>query len=214
MPCAPSFFTSFTCEVEMSQNKILAVLAVSCLSLVPRAHAGGPELAPFAGYAFGGSFEEFEGGRSVSLESGLSYGAALDIPFSEHWRASLLFSRQQSAVGEGNLPAFDLHIERYMAGIQEEHGEGPTRYFGTAYFGVTRFDPGLSEFDSQYEPTFGLSLGLKQYFSSHVGFRAEARGYYAITSTNGGVFCAGSCLFVFGSKGLWQGEVAGGLFVG
>jgi hypothetical protein len=101
-----------------------------------------------------------------------------------------------------------------MAGIVEEKGEGRSHFFGVALAGVTRFVPGLSGFDTDSRFTLGVDLGVKHFLSDNFGLRAELRGFYAFTETNGGVFCAqGTCLFAFGGKGLWQGDVSGGIIL-
>ncbi len=97
-----------------------------------------------------------------------------------------------------------------MGGVGEERGDGPTRYFGVVLLGAARFTPGLAGFGSSSRFTAALGLGLKRRFSEHLGFRADARGYYVAAETGGGVFCSGSCLFVFSASGLWQGDLGAG----
>jgi hypothetical protein len=192
------------------------VLAALCLA-APEARAQSVQIAPFAGYQFGGSFHSPVLLRDFDLESGLSYGGTLDIGISEHFRVEMLYSRQETKL-EGNLDGGirpDVNVERYMGGIQEEKGEGPSKFFGTFLLGVTRFVPGLPGFDSKSRFALGVGLGGKRFLGDHFGLRIEARGFYTFTETDGGVYCngAGTCLFVFSGQGLWQGEISGGLIL-
>jgi hypothetical protein len=197
------------------RSLIMAVTA-ACVLAGGRAAAQDPDtwptpavqLAPFAGLQFGGSFVSASG-RQVSLGADLDYGGTLDIRFAGSWSVEALYSRQET-----DLEGFEATVERMMAGLVEEQGDGRTRLFGVAMLGATRFVPGLSAYGSSTHFTVGLGLGLKHFFSGHFGVRAEARGFYVITEAGGGVFCSGGCLFTFNGSGLSQGEVAAGLVLG
>jgi hypothetical protein len=53
---------------------------------------------------------------------------------------------------------------------------------------------------------------MKSFFTKNVGLRLEARGFWTLVDGEGGVACVnGTCLFAFSGKGLWQGDVSGGL---
>ena len=167
------------------------------------------ELAPFVGFQYGGGFNT-EGGRHVSLDAGLDYGGMLDIRIGETWFLEAMYSRQEAELGSDSGP-FEVTVERLMGGLAEERGDGPSKYFGVVLLGATRFTPKLGTYTSKSNFTVGLGLGVKHLFSRNIGFRAEARGYYVRTESGGGLFCAGGCLFVFNSSGMWQGDLAGGL---
>lgn len=171
------------------------------------------ELAPFGGFQFGGAFEAADSGREFSLGTGFVYGGTANIAVYPNWRVELLYSRQEtelSSRGEG----FGLKVERYMAGIQEEKGDR-VRFFGDFLLGLTRFAPGLDGYDADELFTLGLGLGLKTMLSPRVGLRAEARGFFAVVESGGGLVCRnGACLFRFQASGLWQGDVSAGVLVG
>jgi hypothetical protein len=45
-----------------------------------------------------------------------------------------------------------------------------------------------------------------------LGLRADVHGYYAVVTAGAGTACvSGSCLYVFGSSGIWQGDVTAAL---
>jgi len=172
------------------------------------------ELAPFAGLGYGGSFYSASG-RPAYIGADVAYGATLNLAIADNWRVEALYSRQPTDVTQGGGPGFDLTVERYMAGIVEEKGEEPTRFFGSFLLGATRFDPGFGGYHSDVRFTAALTLGIKRYFSKKVGFRAEARGFFVVVESGAGALCTnGSCIFAYSGSGLWQGDVTAGLTIG
>jgi hypothetical protein len=145
----------------------------------------------------------------------LAYGGAVSFPVSGSWRCELLYSRQPTRVEGGARPPFDVAIERYFAGIQEEKRQGDrVLWFGTLWLGATRFAPGLAGFDSEVRFGGGVGLGAKIFLARNVGLRLEGRALYTLVGGGGGVLCAsGNCLFVFSGSGLWQGDVGAGLIL-
>jgi hypothetical protein len=193
-----------------------AALLALAWALVPTALAAGEiELAPFAGLQFGGHLYNPSLGTSFSIDEDAVFGATLDVALDDNWRVELLFSRQDTELRskDAGAPRFPQVVERYMVGIQEEHGpHGPFRFFGVALLGATRLAPGLSGADSELRFAVGLSLGAKVPASSRVGFRFEARGFYTVVESGGAVYCTnGACLFRFSGSGIWQGDVTAGV---
>jgi hypothetical protein len=193
---------------------VLTGMGAACLSAGQPAAAQAPpgpspkavELAPFAGFQFGGSFTS-AAGQPVTLGAGLDYGATLDVHLPDSsWSLEALYSRQGT-----NLGGFEATVERIMGGVVEEKGDGPTSFFGVALLGATRFVPGPSGYRSLARFTIGLGLGVKYRFSDHFGLRAEGRGYLVTSETGGGIFCSGGCLFTFNASGLWQGDLSAGV---
>ena len=195
--------------------KMLTALAAALLLGATAAQAQSVQITPFVGYAFGGSVRDTVLDESRSFDAALDYGGTLSFPISQGWRFELLYSRQATKLsGDGLSPSFDVTIERYMGGFQEEKGEGNVRWFGTVWLGATRFVPGLGGFDSETKFGAGVGLGVKTFPVKNVGLRFEARGFYTLVKGDGGAFCAnGTCLFAFSGTGLWQGDVSGGLIL-
>jgi hypothetical protein len=195
---------------------IPAALAVALLLVASQVRAQSVQITPFVGYAFGGSVRDTVLDESRSFDAALAYGGTLSFPISESWRFELLYSRQETKLsGEGLAPGFDVTIERYLGGFQEEKGEGKVKWFGTVWFGATRFIPGTA-FDAGSETKFSaaVGLGVKAYMSKNVGIRLETRGFYTLVKGEGGAFCGnGTCLFAFSGTGMWQGDVSGGLIL-
>lgn len=191
-----------------------ALLALSTLAcLPPAAPAQSVQFTPFVGYAFGGSVRDTALGERRSLDAALAYGGALNFSISDNWRFELLYSRQPTKIENGAAPPFDVTVERYLAGFQEEKGEENLRWFGTAWLGATRFVPGAG-YDSVTKFGGGVGLGVKSYFAKNVGLRLEARAFYTLVESDGGAVCVnGRCLFAFSGSGLWQGDVSAGLIL-
>ena len=191
------------------------VLAVATLVLLSAAgaHAQSVQLTGFAGWDFGGSVRDTAFEQDRSFEAALAYGGALNFRISDSWRFELLYSRQETQLEGGAAEPFDVTIERYMGGFQEEKGEGSARWFGSVWLGATRFVP-EGPYDAVTKFGVGVGLGVKTYFGKNVGLRLETRGYWTLVSGEGGVACVnGACLFAFSGSGMWQGDVSGGLFL-
>lgn len=181
----------------------------------PEVFGGAVEVSPFAGVQFGGSVDSTVNGRRVDFGTGLAYGATVDIAVLPGWRLELLYSRQETELdSRGDVERVQIGIERYLAGIQEEQGDGRTRFFGVFLLGATRFAPGLRGYDSDVRFTAAAGLGIKHFVTPRLGLRAEARGFFVDVNSGAGLVCAGGCLFVFNGSGLWQGDVTGGITVG
>jgi hypothetical protein len=213
-PAAPSSLSSRLARVALG----LALCVVAARHAAAQTSPPSPdrhepplsrvEVAGFAGLQFGGGVQAAPTGRKASFGAGLDYGGTVDVRFAESWSVEALYSRQGT-----ELPGLDATIERFMVGVTEEHDHGRTKVFGVALLGATRFVPGATQYGSQVLFTLGLGLGVKYFVSDRVALRAEARGFYAITQSGGGLFCAGGCLFVFSSSGLAQGDVTAGVAV-
>jgi hypothetical protein len=170
------------------------------------------QLAGLAGCGFGGSVRDVAFDESRSFEAAPVFGGALDVRVAPGWNAELFYSRQATRLHGGIAPPFDVTQERYLLGIQQETGEERFRWFGTFYLGATRWIPGLDGYSPDLRFTGGIGLGAKAFFTKNVGLRFEARGFYTLVKSDGGMVCAnGTCLFAFSGSGLWQGDVGGGL---
>jgi hypothetical protein len=192
-----------------------ALLALAGVLPGADARAQSVQITPFAGYAFGGSVRDAVLDESRSFEPALAYGGAVSFPVSEGWRFELLYSRQPTRLEGGLGPPFDVTIERYLAGIQEEKGEGGrVRWFGSAWLGATRFVPSPGGYDPVTKFGGGVGLGVKTFLAENVGLRFEGRAFYTLVKGEGGMACVnGDCLFVFSGSGLWQGDVSAGLIL-
>ena len=174
-------------------------------------------VSAIAGLQFGGSIASRDGLGEASFGESLAWSGALEVEVAEGWRFAALYSRQETEIRppRGFFRVFDLAVERYLAGVQEEKEAGPFWWFGTALVGATRFIPQAPQLGSDTRFTAALEVGLKYFPSRRLGVRVQARGFYTVVDAEGGALCLnGACIFAFSGSGLWQGEVSGGLVVG
>jgi hypothetical protein len=195
---------------------LLSATSLQAQGFAPRDEGPSVQIAPFVGYQFGGSIVNRELDRKYSFKSGLDYGGTVDITLSPTWRVELMYSRQETQLESTGVagPSFDVTVERYMIGLEEEKGEGSVKFYGVLLLGATRFVPGFEDAGSEIDFTGGLALGVKSFVSKNIGIRLEARGFYTAVKSGGDVFCgAGTCFFSFSGSGIWQGDVNGGLIL-
>jgi len=203
----------------MRRHRLLALLALAVLAVTARVEAQTVEVSPFGSFEFGGYLSSPTFESVYSIGSSFGYGGTVDIAIAKSWRVELLYSRQTTdlvASGGGSGPRFDLAVERYMVGIEEEKGEeeGKTKFFGVFLMGATRLNPSLPQYGSDTAFTLGLSLGIKLLLSKSVGFRFEGRGFYTPVETNASMICRnGNCLFGASGSGLFQGDLSAGLII-
>src|SRR5262245_15333382 len=184
----------------------LLTVAVACFVTSAQAGAGDVEIAPFAGLQYGGSFNSAATGQHISFGAGFQYGGTVDVGIAENWAVEALYARQSTDLS--TIPRIGLTVERYMAGVREAKGDGPTRFLGAFPPGRTSFAPGPAGLDADARFTAAVALGVRAPLSPHFGLRADARVYYTVVTAGGGTACInGACLFVFGSSGIVQGDV-------
>jgi len=191
---------------------VLAAAAAPARAQSTGDHFQKVQIAGLAAWGGGGSVREVAADQDRSFEAAPVYGGALDIRIGQDgWYTELYASRSESRLEGGLTPPIDVTMDRYLIGIQQEKGSAQLRCHGTFYLGATRFVPGAG-FDSTTKFTGGVGLGFKAFFTRNVGLRVEARGFYTLVQSNGGVACVnGECLFAFSGSGLWQGDIGGGL---
>ena len=195
-----------------------ASLLLALALLAAPARAGEVQLAPSAGFAFGGYLQSPTYDSRFTFDESANFGATLDVAFADTWRVEALFSHQSTELRgrRAELPRFEQTVERYMVGIVEEFDSDTRwRFFGVGLLGATRLDPGLDGVDSELRFALGLSLGTKFLASRRVGLRLEGRVFYTVVESGGSAFCngQGTCFFNFSGSGLWQGDVTAGLIL-
>src|SRR5262245_63368550 len=164
--------------MKVSRTGSILLAAVALLPVKARAGAGDVEVAPFGGLQYGGSFNSAATGRHVSFGAGFQYGGTVDVGIAENWAVEALYARQSTDLS--TIPRIGLTVERYMAGVREEKGDGPTRFLGVFLLGLTRFAPGLDGLDADERFTAAVGLGVRAPLSPHFGLRADARVYYTV----------------------------------
>lgn len=178
------------------------------------------ELTPFAGYRVGGSFEDTDGDSRVELNDSNAQGIMFNIMANPNGQYELLYSRQRTdADTEGflvNDPTIDLDIEFFHFGGTYLFEGANTRPFIALTLGLSRFDPGIT--DSNSESFFSASLGggVQLNATKRLGVRFEARAFTTFVEDDSDIFCSsselgGACLIQVDARTLTQWEARAGL---
>jgi len=132
----------------------------------------------------------------------------------------LLYSRQSTDADTTgfliNDPTIDLDVETFhFGGTYLFDGEN-TRPFLALTIGLTQFDPGLA--DSNSESFFSASIGggVQLNATKRLGFRLEARAFTTFVEDDSNIFCVstegtGACLIQVDARTLTQWEARVGL---
>ena len=176
----------------------LVVPLLALLVLLPT-HARadwGAELTPFAGFRFGGSFEDNTTGFDLDVDEGGSFGLILDVLATPETEYELFYSFQKTTLqGEGLFagePLFDLDIHYlHIGGTYLFPGERVRPFIG-AGLGLTYFSPDGPGLDSEINFSLSLGGGVKIPISKRVGLRFEGRGFLTILPDNTDIFCVSS----------------------
>jgi opacity protein-like surface antigen len=209
---------------------LLQLLLLILLATATIASADEPthniEITPFAGYVFGGSFEDDEeastANQAVDLDDAASYGLIVNWPAEPNTEWEIYLSRQSTSFENVGLfapdePASpDLDISFLQAGGTYFFEGELARPYIVATVGVSRFEPDDSAFDSETFFAFGIGGGVKLAPTSRIGLRLEGRVLGSVVSSESAVFCrsgpaANGCLVAATGSMVWQWEVLAGV---
>ena len=205
---------------------IKAVLA--CLALLAGSDANSQEkdfafeLTPFAGFAFGGEFNDMNGSDTLELEDDASFGAILNIRESANTQWEVLYSRQATEANTTALPiatpSLDIDVHYLHGGGTYQGGGTYARPYLAATLGATHFEPSLPGFDSETFFSVSIGAGLQIRPSDRFGIRLEARAFGTVLESDTELFCqtgpnANVCAITAEGEVLWQiHTVAGFVF--
>lgn len=178
------------------------------------------ELAPYAAYRLGGSFEEKDGDGKFELDDSDAQGIMLSGLVRSNTQWEVLYGRQSTDVDTQGLfvndPFFDLDVEYFHFGGTYLFAGDNVRPFIALTIGVSHFDPGPDNFDSEsfFSASFGGGWQLNA--SKRFGVRLEARAFTTFIENDSDIFCessaaGGACLIVVDAEILTQWEARAGL---
>ena len=209
----------------MSLRRPLVLLATLTLAAAPRAAAQFPpprpapaptwrlELAPFAGFRFGGSLKNEVTNESFNIKESFAWGGTLEYARGRGNRLTVLYSRQETEIDTtgGTVPMTVQYIQ--VGGTRDMRRQGTALPYVTGALGIALADAAGTRLKN--ETKFGLAgaVGLRTPGNSRLAIRGEARGYLTfVGSQNAAGTCGGGgCAIVFQSSVLFQGELALGL---
>ena len=176
----------------------VAVPLLALLILVPAPSRAdwGVEITPFAGFGFGGTFEDNTTGLSLEVDEAESFGLVLDVQATHETEYELFYSVQKTQLqGEGLFAGeslFDLDIHYlHIGGTYLFPGERVNPFIAGG-LGLTYFAPDGPGLDSDAYFSVSLGGGAKIPVSKRVGLRFEARGFLTILPENTNIFCVSS----------------------
>jgi opacity protein-like surface antigen len=203
---------------------LLLPFALLLLLLPAAARAEGRvEITPFAGFTFGGNFEDNTTGASLKVGESGSLGLILGYRDTPETHYELFYSFQRSDLRGsgifGGNPLFDLDIHYlHLGGTYEFPGERKLLPFLSGGLGVTFLVPTGEGLDSSTNFSLSLGGGVKVPVTGRVGLRFEGRGYMTILPDSTEVFCVSSggasCAVRVTGDVLWQFQLLGGIYFG
>ena len=151
------------------------------------------ELSPFAGYRFGGEFEEEGTDRTFEPDESNANGIILNIREGANTQWEVLFARQSTAVAAepplGTEAVPDLDVE-YLHFGGTYHGDGNnTRPFLATTIGLTRFDPEPSGTSAETYFSASIGGGVQLRATRRLGVRLEGRVVTTLVSSDSEIFC-------------------------
>jgi len=200
-----------------------AFAALLVLIPAPARAERGLEITPFAGFRFGGSFEDNTTGTDFQVGETGSFGLVLGLRDTPETHYELFYSFQRTELNGGGIfggaPLFDLDIHYlHLGGTYEFPGEKRVIPFISGGLGVTFLVPTGAGLDSSTNFSFSLGGGVKVPISSRVGLRLEGRGYLTILPDSTEVFCVSSggtsCAVRVQGDVLGQFELLAGVYFG
>jgi hypothetical protein len=195
---------------------IRAMIAVACLVGSGRIlSAQSVEIAPIAGYRFGGDFFELISGRPVDLDGAPAVGGVVNVPISNGLQFEGLFTHQHAHVVVPARPfspatRWRMSVDHWQAGGLQEFGRERLRPFLTGTLGLTRY---AAEGDNHIRFTLGAGGGTKLFPTEHVGLRLDGRIFATFVDTEGSLLACspGVCFLALHADIVWQAEFTAGV---
>jgi hypothetical protein len=200
-------------------QQLRSALLIGCLTssaIAPAAHA--VDFVPFVGYRFGGIIGTQNlgalGPTSVSVDSAVSYGGVIDIPFAQSRAVELYYSHQPTSLSTDSHappPIHDVSMDVLHVGVAETlpSADEHLSWLLVGTLGATELSGGGS---SATRFSVGLGGGFVWMATQHVGLRGDLRGLFTFGGTGGGsIYCGGGCAVSMSGSLIAQGEVSLGL---
>jgi hypothetical protein len=185
-----------------------ATLLAGGQALAAEATANRFEITPFAGYAFGGDFEDPTDASERSLDEDTNFGVFFDIA-DEPWRHYEFFYSQQSTQVDGVDP-IDMDVQYLHLGGTVSHPDAQTiiPFFGMTV-GAARLSPDGAGLEDATKLSFSVGGGARVPFTDHFGLRLDLRAFITLLDEDGSLFCrsnaqGGSCRIVAESDTFLQ----------
>jgi hypothetical protein len=171
------------------------------------------EVAPFAGYRFGGDLFELATNHPLDLDGAPAFGGAVSVEMSNGLWFEGLFTHQQTDV---DLPGGPFGppvrtravVNHWLAGGRQDLGTGRAQPFMTGFLGLTHYG---ADGDDEVRFTLGAGGGVKFPLARHLGLRLDGRVFTTFVDVDGAAACSGGCIVGLNVNVVWQAEFTAGL---
>ena len=178
------------------------------------------QVTPFAGYRFGGSFEDKDTGQTFDLEDEPAVGVSINFPATPETEWEIYYSRQSTEIFVGGptteSPSLDISYY-HLGGTYLFDEQGASQPYFVATLGVAHYDPKSSQYRSDNFFSFAAGGGWKFFPNRRLGLRLDGRFIGTFIDSNAKIFCqsSGGATCVVNVKGdiLWQFEASAGVIV-
>jgi hypothetical protein len=200
-------------------SAIAIATATATATAQAQAQAPAGAFAIYGGYRGGGSFTDAASGGALPFEDSAAGAVSLDLALdgSRQWQLYVSHQRTRLAVDAAAAPGaaagtWPLTVTYLHFGgtsfFQGPVGQGPYVVGG---LGATVFAPGQSGYSTEIRPSMNLGIGYQWPLAQRLALRLEARGYFTLVNSSGGLFCSGGCVLVLEGDTVTQGELQLGL---
>ena len=170
------------------------------------------EITPQYGYQVGSKWNYY--GGYVKMKSSDQFGVTLNAALGNDLQAEFAWTQQNTTVAIKDVVFFpreedvtDVQVNHYQFGIIHTFGYSDVVPFFGMSAGWSTFNPEERIYDSNTKFSFGVSGGIKYFFTDHVGLRMQAQflmpvqwgGVYI--GTGGSGVSAGGALLIFNFSG-------------
>jgi hypothetical protein len=198
------------------RTQLLRVHGTAALVLLgPALPAQATDIVPFVGFRFGGDVGTqpgtgVTGPTSVTLDSSVSYGGVIDIPYSQPRSVELYYSRQPTKLS-GNSTVGDVTMSVLHLGLVDTvpSADEQLSWLLIGTVGATQLS---ARNGSATRPSIGLGGGFEWMATEHIGVRGDLRALLTFSGSGGGsASCGGGCSVNFHGSLVAQGELSLGL---
>lgn len=197
-------------------TKLLRVYVTTGLVfLAPALPAQATDIVPFVGLRFGGDVgtqpgNGVTGPTSVTIDSSVSYGGVIDIPYSQPRSIELYYSHQPTKLSS-NSTVGDVTISVLHIGLVDALPSAD-QYLSWLLIGTLGATQLSASNGSETRPSIGLGGGFEWMATAHVGLRGDLRALLTFSGSGGGsASCGGGCSVNFHGSLVAQGELSLGV---
>ena len=162
----------------------------------------------FGGYAVSEGIENDTTGERASVKSGAAFGVAGDYDLDSARQVQLFYGQQSTSLDPGGGRAA-LRLRRALSAswwnLFFRRADRPRAVRGRG-LGVTHFSPNMSGLSSETKASMNVGFGYLWPIGSAVAVRAEARGFFTLLNSSGGLFCSGGCVVFLSGDSFVQGQ--------